>query len=115
MTTPGCKTRSTPDASPRSRRGAIPTRAVLTQGVGLEQPPEPEVSVTEAREEDIFLVCSDGLTSMVTDEGISQLLSETLGEGLEATAEALVEAANQEGGFDNVSVALLRVDQGAEP
>ena len=52
---------------------------------------------------DIFLICSDGLSDMVTDEEMEQILS------TEPTAEKLVEAAKNAGGKDNVSVVLLKI------
>ena len=56
-------------------------------------------------EDDIFLICSDGISDMITDEDIEQILS------TEPTAEKLVEAANQAGGKDNISVVVLKMDE----
>ena len=59
---------------------------------------------------DLFLVCSDGLVSMLDDPEIEEILLDPEGEpDLEATAEVLVESANKRGGVDNVTVALLAV------
>ncbi len=57
-------------------------------------------------DDDLFLICSDGLCDMVADEAIEQILS-----GETPTATALVEAAKQAGGKDNVSVILLRIKE----
>ena len=54
-------------------------------------------------DDDIFLICSDGLSDMITDEEIEQILL------TEPTAEKLVEAAKNAGGKDNLSVVLLKV------
>jgi protein phosphatase len=94
--------------TPEQARGH-PYSSVLTQGVGLENPAEPDVSMHEAEIGDVYLVCSDGLVGMVRDEWIEKLLVETLDRGLAAAADALVDAANRGGGLDNVSVALLEV------
>ena len=62
--------------------------------------------------EDVFLLCSDGLTDMLTSDEVRTVLAghvDTSGAGdLEAAADALVSAANEAGGFDNVSVVLIR-------
>jgi protein phosphatase len=56
-------------------------------------------------DDDIFLICSDGLSDLITDEEIEQILS------AEPTAEKLVEAAKNAGGKDNVSVVLLKIKE----
>ena len=58
----------------------------------------------EVHEGDLFLLCSDGLTDMLTDEEIEQVLATT------PEANALTQAAVEHGGRDNVSVCLLRID-----
>ena len=58
----------------------------------------------EVHEGDLFLLCSDGLTDMLTDEEIEQVLAAT------PEANALTQAAVEHGGRDNVSVCLLRID-----
>ena len=95
--------------TPAQARGH-PYSSVLTQGVGLETPAEPDVTVLEAAAGDLYLVCSDGLVGMVHDRDIERLLLETADSGLATQAEALVDAANRGGGIDNVTVALVRVD-----
>ena len=59
------------------------------------------------RDGDLFLICSDGLTSMVTDDELAAILRSA--GSLEETAEALVRAANQSGGKDNITVVLFRL------
>jgi PPM family protein phosphatase len=87
-----------------------PQRSIITRALG----PEPEVEVdtytVAAREGDLFLLCSDGLTSMISDEEIGSILRSA--ESLDAAAEALVRAANQSGGKDNITVVLFRVGPG---
>ena len=55
---------------------------------------------------DVCLVCCDGLTGMVTDERIAEIL--TLEPGLEKACRQLVSEANANGGVDNITVALVR-------
>ena len=84
-----------------------PQRSIITRALG----PEPEVEVDTytiaGREEDLFLLCSDGLTSMISDEEIGSILRSA--DTLDAAADALVRAANQSGGKDNITVVLFRV------
>ena len=84
-----------------------PQRSIITRALG----PEPEVEVdtytVTGREGDVFLLCSDGLTSMISDEEIGSILRSA--DSLDAAADALVRAANQSGGKDNITVVLFRV------
>lgn len=79
----------------------ILTRAV---GAGRKEPPEPAVNRWELQDRDTLLLCSDGLTSMVSDQGIQKLLSrETFAN---ARCQALIEAANAAGGTDNTTAVV---------
>jgi protein phosphatase len=84
-----------------------PQRSIITRALG----PEPSVAVDTytltGRDGDLFLICSDGLTSMVPDEELGALLRAP--GALQDTAEALVRAANQSGGKDNITVVLFRL------
>ena len=86
-----------------------PQRSIITRALG----PEPEVEVdtytVPGRPGDVFLLCSDGLTSMVSDEEVASILRGV--ESLEEGAEALVRAANQSGGKDNITVVLFRLEE----
>ncbi|MCM0083741.1 protein phosphatase 2C domain-containing protein [Geomonas sp. Red32] len=83
----------------------------LTQAVGCGEPPVPELKTVSLDGHDTLLLCSDGLTDMVTDDDLQELLSSHVGT-LEALADRLVSAANARGGRDNVSVVLVRIAQG---
>jgi serine/threonine protein phosphatase PrpC len=86
-----------------------PFRSVLITAVGLE--PEPQVDLLrplDLQPGDQILLCSDGLTEPVTDEVIAELLI-TNDDG-DAACRALIDAANQAGGPDNITVVLLRAD-----
>lgn len=87
-----------------------PRRNLLTRTVGGDEAPaEPDVSEAEIRPGDVLLVCSDGLTGMLRDGDVAELLRRALPQGMEAAASALVDEANRLGGHDNISVALLQV------
>jgi protein phosphatase len=89
-----------------------PQRSIITRALG----PEPEVEVdtytVKGRAGDVYLLCSDGLTSMISDEEVASILRGA--EALEQAADALVRAANQSGGKDNITVVLFRLDEEAE-
>lgn len=80
-------------------------RHVVTRAVGAEPALRPDVAALDLADGDLLLLCSDGLTEHVDDEAIARLLAETcdLGE----TVDRLVEAANDAGGSDNVTVVLV--------
>jgi PPM family protein phosphatase len=90
-----------------------PQRSIITRALG----PEPRVDVdtytVTGRDGDLFLICSDGLTSMVTGDELAAVLR--LAGSLEDTAEALVRAANQSGGKDNITVVLFRLGEADGP
>ncbi len=81
---------------------------VITRALGIEPTVEVEVHHHEIQTGDVYLLCSDGLNDMVTDNAIAQLLLNNM-DNLEAAADALVAEANRCGGNDNISVILVRV------
>lgn len=89
-----------------------PLKNVVTQALGGSSEPRVDVLETGLQDGDLYLLCSDGLNSMLTDDEIAGLLEP--GGSLESSCERLVEAANQRGGNDNISVVLLRARR-AEP
>jgi PPM family protein phosphatase len=60
----------------------------------------------------IYLMCSDGLSDMVSDEGIADIMRGTQDQNIETMARALVDAANAGGGRDNISVLLALAKDG---
>jgi protein phosphatase len=87
---------------------------MLTQCVGLATPPNPHTMTGSVSKGDIFLLCTDGLTGMLLDEEISRIVEDTLKEDRvagpgEVMLERLVANANEAGGHDNVTVALVMV------
>lgn len=83
-----------------------PLRNVITKAVGAKDKIELETSEHKLAAGDIILLCSDGLHAMITDDQILALLHPLPG-SLEKTADVLIDAANEAGGKDNVSVVLL--------
>jgi protein phosphatase len=85
-----------------------PWRNVVTRALAGGEDPEVDIARVEVRAGDRLLICSDGLSSVVAREAIEQILGRR--DSLEATCAAFVEAANQAGGPDNITVAMLSVD-----
>jgi len=84
---------------------------LVTRALGIDPTVEPEIHVHEAQPDDLYLLCSDGLSDMVEDEEIRLTLI-TLKSNPSLTVQQLVQAANDNGGRDNISAMLIRV---AEP
>ena len=84
---------------------------LVTRAVGIDPEVDAEVHSYDVQAGDIFLLCSDGLNDMIEDEEIQMTLI-ALRSNLELTAQQLVQAANDAGGRDNVSVMLVRVVKG---
>jgi len=84
-----------------------PQRSIITRALGPEHNVQVDSQTFRARDGDLFLICSDGLTSMVSEKDIAQMLAS--GAGLAETVRSLVAAANDAGGRDNITVVLVRV------
>ncbi|MGN6169666.1 MAG: Stp1/IreP family PP2C-type Ser/Thr phosphatase [Solirubrobacteraceae bacterium] len=86
-----------------------PQRSIITRALG----PEPDVAVDTwtypVRAGDLLLLCSDGLTSMVSEERVGEILARS--QPLESAAQDLINEANQAGGRDNVTVVLVRLEE----
>jgi len=91
-----------------------PQRSVITRALGTEPAVEVDLFTVEAHSGDLYLLCSDGLTTMVPDAEI-RTLAEERRDDLDAAARALVAAANAAGGEDNVTVVVFALDESDEP
>jgi protein phosphatase len=85
-----------------------PQRSIITRALGPEAGVEPDSRTWPARDGDVYLLCSDGLTSMVPETRVGELLRAS--EDLDAVGRALVDAANEAGGRDNITVVLFRLE-----
>jgi len=96
------------DVIPEALVPVHPWRHVLTQTVGGEDEPSVEVTRVAAEAGDMFLLCSDGLTEMLSEE---QIISRVCcREPIEDRCRNLVEAAQTEGGRDDITVVLVAVE-----
>ncbi|MBC7940293.1 MAG: Stp1/IreP family PP2C-type Ser/Thr phosphatase [Chitinophagaceae bacterium] len=84
---------------------------LVTRAVGVEDTVLLETHQHDVQPGDVYLLCSDGLSDMIDDTGIGQLLQAH--DSLESAARALIVAANDAGGKDNISVVLVRASGGA--
>jgi serine/threonine protein phosphatase PrpC len=84
-----------------------PLRNVITKAVGARDAIDLDVLAHDLQPGDLVMLCSDGLHSMVSDQEIGRILQSSL-DSLEEASARLVEAANEAGGRDNVTVVLLR-------
>jgi protein phosphatase len=85
---------------------------LVTRALGVEDTVMLEVSEYPVEVGDIYLMCSDGLSDMVSDGAIAKIVSSD--SGLEQKAQMLVDAANENGGRDNISVLMVEVSDAAE-
>jgi protein phosphatase len=90
-----------------------PLRNVITRALGTQSRITPDIFELEAEPDDLFLLCSDGLTRELPDPRIESLLAAGLplaGNSLIGLCNQLVEAANKAGGGDNITCLLLRAE-----
>ena len=81
---------------------------VITRSVGFESSVLVDTYQKETNPGDVYLACSDGLSGLVPDEEISAILDET--SDLDEAVKKLIARANENGGDDNISVILARVE-----
>ena len=93
--------------SPEEAEGH-PQRSVITRALGTDPDVDVDTFSVETKPGDLFLLCSDGLTSMVGDEAILREVERNR-EDLGAAAKALVRAANKGGGEDNITVVFFEI------
>jgi PPM family protein phosphatase len=92
-----------------------PQRSVITRALGTDPDVDVDMFPIEARSGDLFLICSDGLSTMVDDDKILELV-EKHRDDLEGLVKALIKAANRGGGEDNITVVAFDItdDDSAE-
>jgi protein phosphatase len=93
--------------SPEEAEGH-PQRSVITRALGTDPDVDVDTFSVETRAGDLFLLCSDGLTSMVDDETILREVERNRSD-LSKAAKALVRAANKGGGEDNITVVFFEI------
>lgn len=94
----------------RSDAGRHPFRNVVTRALGSKEDVMVDVAEQDLKAGDFLLLCSDGLNTMLDDERIVRLVTENGGD-VEAAAKALIAGANENGGEDNVTVILIKIEE----
>lgn len=84
-----------------------PDKNIITRAIGARDDIEADFFNVELQEGDLVLLCSDGLTNMLDDEGIHRILTED--ESLKNRVDKLVETANRNGGKDNISAIVIEL------
>jgi protein phosphatase len=82
---------------------------IITKAVGTEPFVEPSVHVSDVEEGDIYLMCSDGLSDLISDDVIASILHKKLNR--KEKAKKLIDLAKEKGGHDNITVVLLEVEE----
>jgi protein phosphatase len=82
-----------------------PYRSVVTRAIGLEPVVDVDITELEMEDGDRILLCSDGLTAMLDETAIAEILADHDDPG--SAAEVLVEVANERGGDDNITVVVV--------
>jgi len=90
-----------------------PQRSVITRALGTDRDVDVDAFTVETHDGDVFMLCSDGLTSMVEDKAIEEIIGKRRS-NLKRAAQDLVKAANRSGGEDNITVLLFEIGQAAE-
>jgi PPM family protein phosphatase len=90
-----------------------PQRSIITRALGPERDVDVDTMTYQARPGDIYLLCSDGLTTMLKDDRIASALRDS--SSLEEAVSALVEEANAAGGRDNITVVAFRLEEAEVP
>jgi PPM family protein phosphatase len=90
-----------------------PQRSIITRALGPEPEVEVDVQTVPAQTGDVFLLCSDGLTTMLGDERIARVLAGAT--SMDTAVRALVEEANRAGGRDNITALAFQLEDSAAP
>jgi protein phosphatase len=90
-----------------AQRDRLPSN-VITRALGMQDSVAVDLYFEEVEPSDTYVLCSDGLNGMITDETILGLVQNADGD-IESAAKALVSSANERGGEDNITVVLVRI------
>ena len=93
-----------PDMTEEEERN-FPHKNVITRALGMRETVQVDVSTYQIEPGDVYVLCSDGLTGMVTDPELGDLVAKS--DSLEGAVAKLVDQANRSGGTDNITTLLL--------
>ncbi len=89
------------------KKGKKPGKNLITRAIGTREYVTADVGWGKQKKDDIYILCSDGLNDMINDDKIASILEE--GTDVDNIANNLIDAANDAGGKDNVSVVVCKV------
>ena len=98
--------------TPQTLAYAARYKNVITRALGMEASVEVDLAQVDLEDGDVFLLCSDGLHDMIEDDEIAEVLSRD--EALDDRCAALIRAANNAGGDDNISVILVEASSASQ-
>lgn len=84
-------------------------RGMILRAVGIQKSVEVDATPFQVKQGDRIIICSDGLSKMISDRQIVSIVKES--DAVETAVKALVAAANEAGGFDNVTAVVVEVDK----
>ncbi len=87
-----------------------PLSHILTRALGTELSVEVDTYGDSVKEGDVFLLCSDGLSGMLPDDEIQEILSKAT-EDVQKAADELIDAANEAGGMDNITAVIIKITE----
>lgn len=90
------------------RRGPAPHRNIIVRALGSGEQVEPDVAVHDLAPDDLYLLCSDGLTGVVPEGVIQRILTQNPPPSAEDACARLIDLANSAGGPDNITLILAR-------
>ena len=86
-----------------------PQRSIITRALGPEPVVEVDTMTYQSRAGDVIMICSDGLTTMVSEARVAEILAES--PGLDASVARMIDEANANGGRDNITVVAFRLEE----
>lgn len=89
-----------------------PQKNIITRAIGQDQAPEIDITLKSLETGDVVLICSDGLTNMLSTDDIRDILLSDI--SLSEKGESLIRFANNAGGLDNISVGIIAVQEESE-
>jgi PPM family protein phosphatase len=85
-----------------------PHKNVIVRALGMKETVQVDIVIEHPRLGDCYLLCSDGLSGMISDEQVAHMVRSE--PDLDTAVDKLIDAANEEGGIDNISVVLARIE-----
>ena len=89
-----------------------PNKNVITRAVGAEMNVQPDIYIGKLNDDDTIIICTDGLTNMVSDEIISNVIADE--KEVTSITNKLIHLAKENGGTDNITVVAIKPYDGGE-